>query len=244
LENSNLFRISAATADSHFDFSQLVIDRFQSILHDLSLPMQTPCLTDIFCDLGGVLFLVDHQPALKKIAEASPLNPNEIQQRLWNDGSVIRYQIGEIDTATFLAGQCDLFQFRGSAETLGKIWSHIFQPCWKNLEILEHLSNTHRIHALSNTCPLHITALTQLHPIFTRFQTVTYSFQIGFMKPRTEIFLAALAQAKTEAAHSLFIDDTPQHLAAADTLAFQTLHCPPGETLATLIPSILPTLTI
>jgi putative hydrolase of the HAD superfamily len=62
------------------------------------------------------------------------------------------------------------------------------------------------------------------------FDGIVSSARVGSRKPEAPIFRAALARAGAPAAHTLFVDDTPGHVAAARALGLRGhLHVGPAQ---------------
>ena len=68
---------------------------------------------------------------------------------------------------------------------------------------------------------------------------VFYSQEVGFRKPGEEIFHHALREMNWQAADTLFIEDSPQHIATARRLGLRVLHLASPLTLTTALPEAL-----
>ncbi len=183
----------------------------------------------LFFDLGGVLFQIDHSMAIKKISHKTHFKPEEIASILNSEGKIIEYELGWISTEAFFNHQKDIFHFSGSWEELQKIWCDIFKPIHKNLQIVRQLSKRYQISVLSNTCEVHVQYLESHSDIFSVFHNKIYSFRVGYMKPRREIFEFALKQSDAKASECLLIDDTMGHIEEAQRLGFHAVHVLPGQ---------------
>ena len=63
------------------------------------------------------------------------------------------------------------------------------------------------------------------------FDKVYMSHRVGLRKPDPAIFQRVLDENKLNPAETLFIDDSPQHIAAAADLGIQTIHLADGMTM-------------
>jgi putative hydrolase of the HAD superfamily len=63
------------------------------------------------------------------------------------------------------------------------------------------------------------------------FDKVYFSHRVGLRKPMPEIFELILNSNGLKPEHTLFIDDSPQHIAAAQKLGIQTIFLEQGMTI-------------
>jgi FMN phosphatase YigB (HAD superfamily) len=106
------------------------------------------------------------------------------------------------------------------------------------LQILQQLRLHYDLFLLSNTNEIHEETfnniLMQAHGIPTIgvfFDKVYYSHRVGLRKPMKEIFERVLAENMLKPEHTLFIDDSPQHIAVAKELGIQTIYLEKGMTI-------------
>lgn len=100
---------------------------------------------------------------------------------------------------------------------------------------------------MSNTNALHIAEINRRLAQQYGFQNgiadcldrVFYSQEVGLRKPGEEIFRHALREMNWQPADTLFIEDSPQHIATARRLGLRVLHLAPPLTLTTALPEAL-----
>ena len=63
------------------------------------------------------------------------------------------------------------------------------------------------------------------------FDRVYLSHRVGLRKPMKEIFQLVLDENSLKAEHTLFIDDSIQHIEGAKLLGIQTIHLKKGMTI-------------
>lgn len=109
-------------------------------------------------------------------------------------------------------------------------------------EVLLALREKYRTFLLSNNNEIHYAYCMQHiqekygipnNDIF--FEKAYYSHQMGMRKPNAEIFEQVVTETGINPATTLFIDDSPQHLATANQLGFQTALCTSEDTLEILV---------
>ena len=99
---------------------------------------------------------------------------------------------------------------------------------FQKIELLKRLGSTHRIFMLSNTNAIHLPVVLKAWKevsateINTLFEQIYLSFEIGMRKPDVEIFQWVCNQNKLIPENSLFIDDSPQHIAGAEKAGLNT----------------------
>jgi putative hydrolase of the HAD superfamily len=111
-----------------------------------------------------------------------------------------------------------------------------------NNELLLNLKNKYRTFLLSNINAIHydhIMAYLKTEFGFDGndhlFEKTYYSHLTGKRKPEPEIFEQVLKENDLDPAETLFIDDSPQHLAAAQKLGIQTFLMTAPDTLQQFI---------
>ncbi|MDR6944249.1 HAD family hydrolase [Mucilaginibacter pocheonensis] len=107
-----------------------------------------------------------------------------------------------------------------------------------NHELLINLKGKYRTFLLSNINAIHydhIMAYLKLEFAYNGndhiFEKTYYSHLVGKRKPEPEIFELVLNENNLEPAQTLFIDDSPQHLATAQKLGIQTFLMTAPDTL-------------
>jgi HAD superfamily hydrolase (TIGR01509 family) len=106
---------------------------------------------------------------------------------------------------------------------LVELWNDMFEPIEDSLAIVDELKGRLRLGLISNTNALHYQHLDRMLDLGSRFDSVTLSFREGVLKPQRAIFEAALRQARVDPSEAIFIDDLPEHVAAAKQLGIRSL---------------------
>lgn len=113
-------------------------------------------------------------------------------------------------------------------------------PCHR-LASLRELRKRFRVYLLSNTNP--IMWYSKIADEFRQerltiddyFDGIVTSFEAHVAKPDAAIFIYAAEKFGIKPQETLFIDDSPVNLSAAEALGFQTLLCAPPEEFITLL---------
>jgi putative hydrolase of the HAD superfamily len=108
----------------------------------------------------------------------------------------------------------------------------------KRLQILQQLRNHYDLFLLSNTNEIHEAAFNEtllktcgLNTIAHFFDKVYFSHRVGMRKPDAAVFQHIIDENGIKPEHTLFIDDSPQHIETAKRLGIQTIYLENGMTI-------------
>ncbi len=189
-------------------------------------------------DLGKVLLDFDWKIMLRRIAEQSPLPPEEISRRLSNNPNLLHYETGSVTTREFFSYFKKLTEFRGTIDELRAFFCEIFTPLSEHIALAALLAPHYPLAIISNTSEAHIAYVEAKYSFFTLFRARIYSHQVGTMKPRPEIYQAALAAlGGVDPLEALLIDDLEPNILGAAKLGWQTIHLRPEVDLRTALAS-------
>jgi HAD superfamily hydrolase (TIGR01509 family) len=180
-------------------------------------------------DLGKVLLHFDWKIMLNRIAEKSPLSPDEISRLLKEDPQAIVYETGAITSAKFFSHLKKRLKYKGAAKELRACFSEIFTPLPEHIALAALLAPHYPLAIISNTNEAHIVHAEATYSFFSLFKARIYSHQVKAMKPDRAIYQAALAAlGGIDPLEVLFIDDIEDNILGAVQLGWQTIHLRPG----------------
>jgi putative hydrolase of the HAD superfamily len=189
-------------------------------------------------DLGKVLLHFDWQVMLKRIADKTSLPAEEIVRLLKEDPQVIAYEIGGISSTKFFSHLKKLLKYKGTAKELRAYFSEIFTPLPDHIALAAQLAPHYPMAIISNTNEAHIHHAESTYSFFSLFHARIYSHQIKTMKPKREIYDAALvALGGIDPLEALFIDDLETNILGASQLGWQTIHLRPDVDLRVALAS-------
>ncbi len=150
-----------------------------------------------------------------------------------------RFETGRISGAAFVQELKASTGLRATDEQVIAAWNAMLLDLpLRRLQILQQLQLHFDTFLLSNTNEIHEAAFNKILKAQAGFQSmavffdkVYYSHRVGLRKPGQEIFRLILEQHGLDAAKTLFIDDSPQHIATAKELGLQTIFMEPGMTI-------------
>lgn len=106
----------------------------------------------------------------------------------------------------------------------------------ERVEFLRELKKTKKIFLLSNINPLHeehmltyFSKNSSLQDFYSLFDRVYFSHQVGLRKPDREIFEFVCKDSALDLEHTLFIDDSIQHIEGAKKFGLAVHHLDPSN---------------
>jgi putative hydrolase of the HAD superfamily len=189
-------------------------------------------------DLGKVLLHFDWQLMLDRVARKSALAPEKITALLSNNPEIIKYEIGGVSSAKFFSYLKKLLEYGGTAKELRACFSEIFTPMPEHIALAAMLAPHYPLAIISNTNEAHISFAEANYSFFSLFRARIYSHEVKTMKPRPEIYQAALeALGGIDPLEAIFIDDLESNIVGAAQLGWQTIHLRPEVDLRTALAS-------
>lgn len=185
----------------------------------------------IILDLGGVLLNLDYS-ATERAFEA--LGIGDFKHRfsqLSQSDFFDKWEKGQLNRAAFFAGMKEAAEKPITDAQIENAWNAMLLDFpLRRLQILQQLQLHFDLFLLSNTNEIHLEAFNEIlkntvgvPSLAHFFDKVYYSHLVGMRKPDAEIFLKILEENNLDPAKTLFLDDSPQHLVAAESLGIRTL---------------------
>ena len=139
--------------------------------------------------------------------------------------------MGKVSSLEFFQSLKEFFQLSLSFEEFIPIWNDIFLENQEVSRIILSQKGKWKLGLLSNTNPLHFDYVLKIFPILRTFDEWILSHEVGFKKPRVEIFKRAIEWANVDPPKVLFIDDMKEHVEVAISLGIQGIHFVSAEQL-------------
>jgi epoxide hydrolase-like predicted phosphatase len=187
-------------------------------------------------DIGGVLIEFEFDRAFRAASAAVGIPPQEIRARLFGKSDFAYYD-RELDVVAFECGRISDREFHSRVEKLlnSRIPFEHFCTAWNGIftgEIKSTLELMHelrqrpdiKVGVLSNTNSLHFNLLRQSMTVFNEMDHVYVSHEIGCRKPDAESYLHVLKSMNVSPERSVFVDDLPENIAAAQKVGMKTVH--------------------
>jgi len=193
----------------------------------------------IIFDLGGVILNIDYNLTEKAFLDAGIKDFPALYSQLQQTSVFDKFEIGEIHRNEFIAGLQNISDIPVTEAQIVNAWNAMLLDFpVRRLQILQQLRLYYDLFLLSNTNEIHEESfndiLLQSHGIpnvGVFFDKVYLSHRVGMRKPAVALFERVLNDNGLQASETLFIDDSPQHIAAAKTLGIQTIFLEKGMTI-------------
>lgn len=204
-------------------------------------------IRNIIFDLGGVLFDINYQNIIDSFNELGLDKFEASYTQLKQDHLFDLLETGNISAQEFRNKISNISKTVLRDEQIDNAWNSIligFPD--RNIELLKNLAADYRIFLLSNTNEIHETAFRKMlasqkdKPILEDlFEKVYLSHRVHLRKPDAEIFNLVIEENKLNAAETLFIDDSPQHVQGALRVGLQAKLLENGEWVGDILDVLL-----
>ena len=164
-------------------------------------------------DLGKVLVDFDYTIAAKKIAARSDKPPEDLHTFLSSSPSLMNFESGRMTRRQFFEAVRDAISFHGDLEEFSGYFADIFTEMPGTIALHEELRQRgFKTFILSNTNDLAVEHIRRNFPFFKNFDGYILSFEVGGMKPQSEIYVAMEKMAARQGADLVYIDDRPENI--------------------------------
>ncbi|MDO4928108.1 MAG: HAD-IA family hydrolase [Corynebacterium sp.] len=179
-------------------------------------------------DLYGVL-IRHRKDEDRRAVEASLGLPAEKRQVFWDAYHELRAPLDKGEVTDYVwwqevAASADLPELNIDAAIQSET-ATLLRPHEESVAMVRELiAEGWRIGVLSNIPHILGNGLKDKHTWFQEFHSVTYSCDIGEVKPEPAAYEVALHDLGSEAANTIFFDDTLANVTAAEEFGLQAVH--------------------
>lgn len=178
----------------------------------------------IILDLGNVLVQFDFERWRRALEGFCPYGAVEIRRRIAATDLVERFETGLIEPPDFVAEISRILDLHMDYADFCKLWSSIFTDPLIPEAMLEGLAARYRLVLLSNTNAIHFEMIRENYPMLRHFHERILSYEVHAMKPRQEIFQAALECCGCLPEECFYTDDIAAYVAAAQRLGIDAVQ--------------------
>jgi epoxide hydrolase-like predicted phosphatase len=190
----------------------------------------------IIFDLGGVLLNIDYQLTESAFENLGITDFKAHYSQLRQTTLFDDFETGKISEEDFIERIQQISEKTLTEEQIVRAWNAMLLDFpLRRLQILQQLQIHFDTFLLSNTNSIHekcfhdiLKSQTGFSSLGVFFDRVFYSHRIGLRKPDHAAFQLILDQHQISPERTLFIDDSPQHIAAAKELGIQTVWLQKG----------------
>ncbi|MCR4965489.1 MAG: HAD-IIIA family hydrolase [Bacteroidales bacterium] len=199
-------------------------------------------IRNIIFDFGGVLYNIRYQNIADSFARYGLKDFDQLYSKAHQIDEFDLYEEGLMSSPDFCKFIRSLSHTNLTDEQIAECWNAILIDFpTENDELLKKVRNHYRIFLFSNTNQLNYDAFNeQMNQKFgysvpeKHMERCYYSQILHIRKPKPEGFQHILKENGLLPEETLFIDDSPQHIAVAKQLGLQTHHLTHKETVCDL----------
>lgn len=186
----------------------------------------------IIFDLGNVILDIDYQLTIDAFRELGVADFQEHFSKQQQSNFMDDFEMGKVSDYDFIAYAQKFCAAGTTPQQIIEAWNALLLDIpLRRLQILQQLQLDYDLYLLSNTNIIHereynktVKELCGYDNLNIFFNKVYLSHRVGMRKPNADIFMHVLNDQKITAEHTLFIDDSIQHIEAANKLGIQTIH--------------------
>jgi len=173
-------------------------------------------------DLGKVLIDFDFETGVQALHASCSISREQLEEVLWDEMWIRRYERGEISTAEFHSYLCDTAGVTMNLTEFRQTWSSVFLPGLIVSEnLVASLKRKYPMIIVSNTNEAHIDFVRSEYTILDYFDHHVFSYKVGSLKPDAKIFEHAIAVSGRRPETLFFIDDREENVSAARQLGIR-----------------------
>lgn len=173
----------------------------------------------VFFDLGGVMYELDVLGAMNRLSQMCRRSIEEIRSAVYSEELIVPYESGRITSYDFYDRVMKRLACRISFADFKRIWNSILVKRKDMFQITHELSKVVDIVFVSNTNEMNACAMDEELRSITK--KIVYSHEVGYLKPDQRIFKKALEISGSEPLNTLYFDDLPHNVSAANELGIK-----------------------
>ena len=192
----------------------------------------------IIFDLGNVLLPIDLGLTYEAFAAHSSFRAIEIEKKILENQLWVPYESGLQSDEEFRAFLCEHLSLNCTDSEFYEAFSALLLDFHHGVyDWVESLTSSFQLYLLSNTSSIHAKRFTQVklgpegQNLFSLFNRVYYSFEMGLVKPNPLIYQQVLEENLLNASDALFFDDNVANINSANLLGIQSFLVDPSQDL-------------
>ncbi|MDP8242160.1 MAG: HAD family phosphatase [Candidatus Celaenobacter antarcticus] len=188
--------------------------------------MPTQKYKALIFDLGNVIIDISPKNTCDYWAEICGIDPRELYVAFPFDETYAKFERGEISPDIFRAHVMKCLKIDLTKRNFDEGWEQILIQLRKNIpEMLQDLSKSFRIVALSNTNEIHVPMwLEMCKPILPYFEKIFPSNEIGYRKPEHNAYRFVLDYLQLSPEEIVFLDDNHENILAAEKVGMKVVQ--------------------
>ena len=179
----------------------------------------------IIFDYGNVIHKWDNDIFLKKVVKKSNKSYEYISNLIFKSGLQDKFELGELSEIDFfrvIKKQCNLSITQ--KEFFKEYTDRLFEKIPSTLNLIKKFKKNYKVALLSNTTKVDFDCVIKKLREFLLFDSVTLSFELGYAKPKKEIYLDAINKLNLRPDECVYIDDIKEYSDAASKLGIHGIY--------------------
>lgn len=178
----------------------------------------------IVFDLGNVLIPFDYTKTIRRINYVEPGLGDKFYEFYKKNYKVHRdFERGKISEEDFITKMLNSVDKKISAEAFCDYYSDIFSLNDKVISLLPVLKKNYKLFLLSNTDSIHKKRKWEKYDFLKYFDKIILSFEVGSVKPETEIYQAVERASGFPSETHFYIDDIQEYVDAAKKIGWDAV---------------------
>ena len=170
----------------------------------------------VIFDFGNVLCAFDNHRFLEGLGSLCGKTPADLNVILYEQSTITQeYEAGRCSSQAFREEVSRLCGTDFTEEAFIRAYTDIFTPIQASFELIRKLKSRYKVGLLSDTSPWHFHYAIQTTEVFSLFDSVTLSYEVGAAKPDVRLFEDALSKLDLLAEECIYVDDRPAFAKAA-----------------------------
>lgn len=170
-------------------------------------------------DLGKVLIDFNFETGVQALHRACSISRDRLEEVLWDETWVRRYERGEVSTSEFHSYLCETAALKMDLTGFREVWSSVFLPgLLVSEQLLAALKRKYPLILVSNTNEAHFEFVRDRYPVIDYFDQHVLSYVVGSLKPDRKIFEHAIRVSGFRPDTLFFTDDREENILAARDL--------------------------
>jgi len=176
----------------------------------------------ILFDLGKVLVDFNFETGVEALHAACSISRNRLEEVLWDENCIRRYERGEISTSEFHSYLCETADLKMDLQGFRRTWSSVFLPdLIVSEDLIRALKRKYPLILVSNTNEAHIDFVRANFRVLDYFDHLVFSYEVGSLKPDREIFEHAIAISGHPPEALFYTDDREENILAGAQLGMR-----------------------
>ena len=182
-------------------------------------------------DLGNVLLPINLDLTYAAFASYTHYYAaEEIKYRTEQESLWLAYESGLVSCAQFRESICSRFQMDCTDAEFDQAFSALLLDFPSDVvSLIEEVKSNFPVYLLSNTSKIHSQLFLQNESLFTQFDSLHLSYEMGVSKPDKQIYQQVIDANALHAHQIIFFDDNPSNVQSANEFGWDAFLIDPKQ---------------